>query len=407
MASSKKKSRVIDTRELESETPNPTPPEHSVRWIPNPEEEDYQLSFEQFSRDIREDPEGCYQQLTSLRTMVVRARDQNQDDQVLIVDLQRQVEELSQENQDHLKSISLLIRQNRNPGPSQASRNSSVNPESSRSTKFPDPPMLSDGKNPRFEDWYTKIKHKLQANSDHYPDEQSKIAYIYSRTEGDAAQHLFPRMRDDATPFSSVQDVYDLLKSIYLDPNHVRNARAEFRGLRMRKDEPFQEFHTRFLHLAQEAQISRIEWRDELIEKLRFDLQKAVLPQFHNLSTFQELTDCCRTVDQGLQRIYRVEERSRHRVTASNAPSSKKDQMKPADPPTTSRTQNTNTNRLTRAETPNVEANPNKEQLMKEGRCFYCKESGHMISGCPKRKSQVNKVQELGARQDQETESEN
>jgi len=100
----------------------------------------------------------------------------------------------------------------------------------------------------------------------------------------------------------------------------------------MRKDEHFQEFHTRFLHLAQEAQISPTEWRDELIEKLRFELQKAVLPQFHNLLTFQELADCCRTIGQCLQRIHRVEECSRQWAVAANPPSPKKDQTAPADP---------------------------------------------------------------------------
>jgi hypothetical protein len=31
------------------------------------------------------------------------------------------------------------------------------------------------------------------------------------------------------------------------------------------------------------------------------------------------------------------------------------------------------------------------ERLMKEGRCFYCREQGHMKQACPKRKSEMQK----------------
>ena len=33
-----------------------------------------------------------------------------------------------------------------------------------------------------------------------------------------------------------------------------------------------------------------------------------------------------------------------------------------------------------------------RETLMKEGRCFYCKEQGHMTRECPKKKSTLSAV---------------
>ena len=121
--------------------------------------------------------------------------------------------------------------------------------------------MLSDGKNPHFEDWYTKIKNK--------------IAYVYSRTERDAALHLFPRMRDDAT-----------------SPKKLR-------------------FHP----LNGETSLSKSSVSSS---------RKPYFPNF-TISTFQELANCCRTIDQGLQRIHRVEECSRQLAVAANSPSRKKD----------------------------------------------------------------------------------
>lgn len=37
-----------------------------------------------------------------------------------------------------------------------------------KSEKVPDPPILTDGKDLKFKDWYIEMKNKLQANTDWY-----------------------------------------------------------------------------------------------------------------------------------------------------------------------------------------------------------------------------------------------
>ena len=89
--------------------------------------------------------------------------------------------------------------------------------------------MLSDGKDPDFDDWYTKIRGKLRINAEQFPSEQDKIDYVYSRTKGDAMKHLSTHMYKGSTMlFTKVQEVFDLLKSIYHDPNHTQKAHQDY-----------------------------------------------------------------------------------------------------------------------------------------------------------------------------------
>jgi hypothetical protein len=43
--------------------------------------------------------------------------------------------------------------------------------EPKKSTKMADPEPLSDGQEPKYEQWLSRMKNKLEANADHYPTE--------------------------------------------------------------------------------------------------------------------------------------------------------------------------------------------------------------------------------------------
>jgi hypothetical protein len=60
------------------------------------------------------------------------------------------------------------------------------------SPKQPDPPLLSDGKDPTYTSWSILVQAKLQDNDDHFPSENSKLTYVYSCTTGAAQAHLEP-----------------------------------------------------------------------------------------------------------------------------------------------------------------------------------------------------------------------
>ncbi|ODM21263.1 hypothetical protein SI65_04316 [Aspergillus cristatus] len=137
-----------------------------------------------------------------------------------------------------------------------------------KTTKIPDPPMLTDGKEPRFEDWLLLMTQKLAANADHFDTSQLRIAYVASRCEDKARKHITPRMRDDAmNPYTDSKDMLDHLKTIYDDPNRVTTAKHQFRQLYMKNGDKFHDFLSEFLYLAAEAGVAEDDWKEELYHK--------------------------------------------------------------------------------------------------------------------------------------------
>src|SRR5580658_4929081 len=191
---------------------------------------------------------------------------------------------------------------------------------SGKSTKLPDPPILTDGKDPTFENWRIQTQDKLRVNADHFQSMEAKKAYVFNRAGGDAQDHLVPRYKDGSTdPFLTAQSMIDYLATIYEDPYEVQNARLEYKSLSMKSTETFSDFHTRFLHLAGKAKIPSDDLRPDLFDKLTLELQRTVLPVYTTLSTEKALADQCVALDNGLRRIRARSDRAKARIAASGA----------------------------------------------------------------------------------------
>ena len=131
------------------------------------------------------------------------------------------------------------------------------------------------------------------------------MAYVFRRTGGDAQKHLRPQYdtEESSDPFRSDKEMINHLASIYEDPHKVQNARLEYRSLMMKATETFADFHTRFLHLAGQAQIPKEDLQPDLFDKLTLELQWTVLLIYSTLQTVKELSDKCLSLDQGLRRL--------------------------------------------------------------------------------------------------------
>ena len=151
-------------------------------------------------------------------------------------------------------------------------------------TKLPDPPILTDGKDPTFERWRIQMQDKLRVNADHFQSMEAMKAYVFNRTSGDAQGHLVPQYEDGSTdPFLTSQSMIDFLATIYEDPYKVQNARLEYKSLSMKSTETFLDFHTRFLQLAGQAKIPSDDLHPNLFDKLTLELQRTVLPVYTTL----------------------------------------------------------------------------------------------------------------------------
>ena len=93
-----------------------------------------------------------------------------------------------------------------------------------KTSRLPDPPIFTDGLDPTWDDWSSKMEHKLEANIDHYPTEKARLAYLIGRIGGDAAKHtMYRRLRGCSNPYTTAEEILDQLAEIYEDANREEN----------------------------------------------------------------------------------------------------------------------------------------------------------------------------------------
>ena len=138
-----------------------------------------------------------------------------------------------------------------------------------KSTKLPDPPMLTDGHAAGFDInvWKSKMVKKLTANVNHYPIKRLRITYVNSRVNGEVYKYLAVRLRIGAQkPFATAEEIFKVLQKAYGNINRVHTAMNKFQDLKMTKN--FNSFWTKFQVLASELDHNKATLISELKYKL-------------------------------------------------------------------------------------------------------------------------------------------
>ncbi|KAJ5135346.1 uncharacterized protein N7515_004624 [Penicillium bovifimosum] len=256
--------------------------------------------------------------------------------------------------------------------------------QSKKTTRLPDAPMLSDGIDVR-ESWKTGIKRRLAGNPDHFPDANARIQYVQSRAEGQAFRHMAPRLDEDSSdPYKDYEDILAHMKTVFSNPNHVAEARAKYQRLTMKPRYQFTTFLADFMELANEARIHEEDRKQDLYEKLPPILRNQMLGDFcEDEVSFETFKARCirraHAISQGqLNKAGTGKGRSyAGRATASTS--------SPGAASSLSNSKVKTENSATPTHVPL--STTERALLMKEGRCFDCREPGHMTRDCPKKSS--------------------
>ena len=153
------------------------------------------------------------------------------------------------------------------------------------SSKLPDPPTFTDGVDPTWEDWLSKIDRKLLVNADHYPSGEAEIAYVLLRLGGKAAAFTANRSRRYATNYyTSAEDLFTHLASAFEETNRAAKAKHEYDNCFM-GTMSFRDFFAEFSRLGDTAGLGENHLQGDIIGRLSKLLFKAVQTYFLDYQT--------------------------------------------------------------------------------------------------------------------------
>jgi len=289
------------------------------------------------------------------------------------------------------------------PSPFRPTARLSTQPTSHRSVKFPDPPLLSDGKNTTtFDHWRTHMENKLRSNSDWFigdtsQDTQERIAaYMTTRTENparDQLETLISALRDGGEAIDS-EFLMDTLGQAFGDPHKEKNARQAFSQLRLHTAAEFASFQAEFFRLATQRKLPADQWVEEFHEKLTDQLRMDMSRDVRRLKDdYNEFVGIARDLArEAAITNSRAVARAERKKTVT-LPAKPREYGLPTAPQPTRTTATP-----AAASRPSPVTSTPASQLT----CFRCHRTGHVARDCPDRPADQKAV-ELPADAEEET----
>ena len=214
-----------------------------------------------------------------------------------------------------------------------------------------------------------------------------RLIYVAGLLEGDALALTSTRMDPDHPQYyQSEVELYQHLKELYADPNKVKNARAEFKRLIMKKDQTFQTFYATFLRLVADGEISSTDLKDDLNEKLSWKLQEAVAVYYNDSSIkTTQFAQYCTTLDQQIR--YRASRQGQ--AEGRRARDRKKPEAKDQSP---DRARDQPSEKPGDGKEPDQ---PRPERERSSIKCFNCDKTGHIARNCRAPKKEDKKIAQV------------
>jgi hypothetical protein len=241
---------------------------------------------------------------------------------------------------------------------------------------------------PSYEVWEFEVRTKFEENPDHFPSENSRISFIFNRTDKTPKEFLLPRVKHTSPMrYTSIEEVFQDLRNNYADPFEAQTARAEYKDLVMSERETFPEFKSKFLLLAVKGEIPASNYLEDIWLKLPIPLRRRLATEKQRLTSFSLLCTYVQGVDQELRRLNLEQQREKatHLTASSRQPLAKPKATMPSIPKEVHFSPAPNTTRsgpiLPRSFTP--KPSPPIASTPTALTCFRCKQPGHLANACP------------------------
>ncbi|KAI0998890.1 hypothetical protein K3495_g9307 [Podosphaera aphanis] len=234
------------------------------------------------------------------------------------------------------------------------------------------------GDKSKFSSWKETVLLKLAANADHFPTDQTKMAYVYSMLGEDCQAHLHSWSREGTLTFSSLPATMNQLTILFDDPNRVQDAVARLH----RNKQKNKAFSSWIAEIRRDAAIAGYENTQALTDivflNINLELQRALI----NEKDIDMLK-----FDEAVARIQDID--NRQRCLAESAANYRARKFLPYQISSNPYAQLTTTqggdamdlsisNVMPRGPLPQEE----KERRRKLGLCYYCGKGVHKAVEC-------------------------
>lgn len=255
-----------------------------------------------------------------------------------------------------------------------------------KTARIADPDKFTDGKAPKLSVWKAALKRKLEGNSELFPTEACKFGYALSHIGGDAMEALDCHLEDGALePITTLEDLIDFLECQYKDPTELQQAKNDFHDLAMSTGQSYREFLTSFVQTASKAGIPKAEWKYEFNRRLTWRLQVGMTRDYIDETVnFEEFSRL------GHQYALQYRAIDKQKSVGKKGTSSGGTSSRGSGGTTGTKNKSTTPARQGSRDTPSTRQLTEAEkkergELREQGKCFFCKKTGHLKANCPDR----------------------